>query len=429
MDNARKDYILVTEYFHPDTASTGQLMTDLAVGLRDRGLELTVYTGQPNYHSGRNERQPRRTTHEGVPVRRLGAPQVRQTSLARRLFNWLVFTVWMALALATQRNSHRELVFVSNPPFLPLAMWAVCRLKGWEYTYIVYDLYPDVAVASGHLREGGLIYRAWTRIHERVFADARNIVALGPAMQDRITEAAPEAVEPDQVDIIHNWEDPSFIVPLEKEENEFSATHGLVEKFSLVYSGNIGANHELETVVRAAASFDDEPVKFLIIGEGDRKVDMMELAASLNVESDTLEFLPYQDLETLPYSLTSGDVSVVAVREGMNGLCVSSKLYSSLAAGQPVLVIADVESDEARIVKAHEAGIQVQPGDVQGIADAVATWRENPSLVDRQGRNARAAFERHFTKERSIDEYYRLLDQDSIPASGQTDRRRSRSTG
>lgn len=429
MDNARKDYILVTEYFHPDTASTGQLMTDLAVGLRDRGLELTVYTGQPNYHSGRNERQPRRTTHEGVPVRRLGAPQVRQTSLARRLFNWLVFTVWMALALATQRDSHRELVFVSNPPFLPLAMWAVCRLKGWEYTYIVYDLYPDVAVASGHLREGGLIYRAWTRIHERVFADARNIVALGPAMQDRITEAAPEAVEPDQVDIIHNWEDPSFIVPLEKEENEFSATHGLVEKFSLVYSGNIGANHELETVVRAAASFDDEPVKFLIIGEGDRKVDMMELAASLNVESDTLEFLPYQDLETLPYSLTSGDVSVVAVREGMNGLCVSSKLYSSLAAGQPVLVIADVESDEARIVKAHEAGIQVQPGDVQGIADAVATWRENPSLVDRQGRNARAAFERHFTKERSIDEYYRLLDQDSIPASGQTDRRRSRSTG
>lgn len=429
MDNARKDYILVTEYFHPDTASTGQLMTDLAVGLRDRGLELTVYTGQPNYHSGRNERQPRRTTHEGVPVRRLGAPQVRQTSLARRLFNWLVFTVWMALALATQRNSHRELVFVSNPPFLPLAMWAVCRLKGWEYTYIVYDLYPDVAVASGHLREGGLIYRAWTRIHERVFADARNIVALGPAMQDRITEAAPEAVEPDQVDIIHNWEDPSFIVPLEKEENEFSATHGLVEKFSLVYSGNIGANHELETVVRAAASFDDEPVKFLIIGEGDRKVDMMELAASLNVESDTLEFLPYQDLETLPYSLTSGDVSVVAVREGMNGLCVSSKLYSSLAAGQPVLVIADAESDEARIVKAHEAGIQVQPGDVQGIADAVATWRENPSLVDRQGRNARAAFERHFTKERSIDEYYRLLDQDSIPASGQTDRRRSRSTG
>jgi hypothetical protein len=103
--DAGKDMVLVAEYFHPSTASTGQLMTDLAVGLVDRGLDLQVYTGQPNYHSGDNERQPRHSTHEGVPVTRIRAPQVRQSSLPRRLFNWVVFTGWMVVELAMDRKT------------------------------------------------------------------------------------------------------------------------------------------------------------------------------------------------------------------------------------------------------------------------------------------------------------------------------------
>ncbi|MFC7026560.1 hypothetical protein ACFQH8_01595 [Halomicroarcula sp. GCM10025710] len=116
MSGTETEYLLVTEYFHPDTASTGQLMTDLAVGLQERGLDLSVYTGQPNYHSGENERQPVRSVHEGVFVRRIRAPQVRQSSLVRRLFNWTVFTAWMSVVLLfDQTDRERELVFVTCP--------------------------------------------------------------------------------------------------------------------------------------------------------------------------------------------------------------------------------------------------------------------------------------------------------------------------
>lgn len=404
-----KEFVLVTEYFHPDSASTGQLMTDLAVGLVERGLNLSVYTSQPNYHSGDNEKQPFEETHEGVPVSRIRAPQIRQSSLPRRLFNWVTFTLWMFVVLARHRANRRELVFISNPPFLPVAMWLLCRLKGWEYTYVVYDLYPDVIAASGHIEPDGIVYRVWTTLHEYVFADARNVVALGPVMRDRIVKAAGSDFDPDKIAIVHNWADGEFVQPMDKADNWFSEEHDLVDTFALVYSGNIGVNHDLETVVEAARAFEDDDVRFLVIGEGDRKADIVELAEAYGLRGDTVTFLPYQDLEVLPYSLTCGDVSIVAVSEGMEGLCVSSKLYTSLAAGQPILVISRPGDDEAKIVEAHDAGKQVTQGDVDSMVRAVEEWRSNPDLVERQGRNARGAFEAHFTREQSVNEYYRLL--------------------
>ncbi|WP_158855659.1 glycosyltransferase family 4 protein [Halorhabdus sp. CUG00001] len=410
MTDDQTEYVLVTEYFHPDTASTGQLMTDLAVGLKDRGLDMTVYTGQPNYRGGPNERQPRKSTHQGVSVNRIRAPQLRQSSLPRRLFNWGVFTIWMFLVLLVSRSDgDREVLFVSNPPMLPIAMWIVCRIRGWDYTYIVYDLYPDQPVELGYLSEDGLIHRSWAALNGRALLAATNVVALGPRMEARIAAQAGPMFDKDTVTIIHNWADADFIEPKEKSENTFSEEHDLVDSFTVLYSGNIGEFHDLETVVDGAARFNDDDVTVLIIGEGDNKASIVDRAEANGTRGETVEFLPYQPRDVLPESLTSGDVSVVTVREGFEGICVSSKLYTAMAAGMPVLGIVQPEDDEARIIDAFDAGIHVEQGDVDGFVEAIDTWRSNPEHRRQQGANARAAFESYFTKTQSIDRYYRLL--------------------
>jgi glycosyltransferase involved in cell wall biosynthesis len=407
-----REYVLVTEYFAPDTASTGVLMTDLAVGLRRRGLDLSVLTSQPNYHSGENERQPRRSVHGGVPVRRIRAPQLRQSSLPRRLFNWTVFTLVAALTLLVSsppRGRDRELLFVSNPPFLPPAMWLVARLRGWDYTYVVYDLYPDNMVELGFLQREGFVVRVWSWVHRRVFRAARAVVALGPVMRGRIARVAGPGFDAGRVAIVHNWQDGSFVVPRDKTENWFSAEHGVVDRFTLVYSGNIGTFHDLDTLVEAAARVDDPDVHFLVIGEGDNRRHVRGLADELGLVPERVTFLPYQDWEDLPYSLTAGDVMVVTVQEGFEGLCVSSKLYTAMATGRPVLCIAQPDSDEARIVEGFDAGQQVAQGDTGALVAAVDRWRSDPAYYRRQAANARRAFDAHFTRDEAVDAYYALL--------------------
>ncbi len=415
------EYLLITEYFHPETASTGTLMTDLAVGLHRRGLDISVLTGQPHYHAATG-RQPRRSEHEGVEVRRVRAPQLRASSLPRRLFNWSVFTLWVAVLLLVSRPSshtNRHVLFVSNPPFLPAALWVVCRVRGWPYTYIVHDLYPDNLVVLGHITEGGLIHVGWQWVQQRTIRGARTVVALGPEMKRCLCRVAGDGFDADVITPIHNWQDETYIRPIPKDENPFSEEHGLVERFTLVYSGNIGEWHDLESLIHAAPRFDDNPVTFLVIGEGENKATLQSLARSLGLDSETVTFLPYQPFEALPYSLTSGDVSVVATYEGLEGISVSSKLYSALAAGRPVLCIAQEHDDAARVVAEFDAGLVVAQGDVSGIEEGIERWRADADLVEQQGANARRAFEEHFTRTRAVDAYYRVLTGESPPPTAE----------
>jgi len=409
MSESETEYLIVTQYFHPDTASTGQLITDLAVGLEQRGLNMSVLTTQPNYHSGDHDKEPRKTTHEGVAIRRIRAPQVRQSSLVRRAFNWIVYSVWMSIALLISRtDGDREVIFTSNPPFFPLAMWAVCRLRGWKYTYIVHDFWPLKGVAFGFWSESGIVDTVWSWLHDYAFADASNVVTIGEVMRETVIDRTNAGLSEEDVSVIHNWADEDFIEPLAKADNQFSETHGLLDRFTLLYSGNIGLFHDLETVTRAMPAVDDDVV-FQVIGEGDNKERIVEIAEKLGVRGDKVRFLPYQPLEDLPYTLTSGDVSIVTVKEEFKGICVSSKLYTSLAAGMPILAVVADGSDEAKIVNEHDAGVQVTQGETEAVAEAVEHWIADPDLVERQGWNARQAFETRFTKSESVDAYYRLL--------------------
>lgn len=413
MSSTEHEYLLVTQYFHPDTASTGELMTDLAVGLRDRGLNVNVYTTQPNYHSGELDKQPRQEEYKGVDVTRIRAPQFKQTSFVRRAFNWIVFTVWMtAVILIDTTDENREAIFVSNPPFFGLMMWGACRIRGLDYTYIVQDLWPERGVDYGFFREGGVIDRVWTRWHRRVLVDAERIVAIGQQQYAKIINYAPKRGLEEKSKIIHNWEDSEFITPVKKEDNWFSKKYGLDDVFSILYAGNIGLYHDLETPVTAVSRLEQDEAKMLIIGEGDNRDAIEALSENLGVRGDQVQFLPYLPEEDLPHALTCCDISVVTLKEGIEGTGLSSKLYTSLAAGTPVLIVAHPESDEARIVVENDCGKNVRQGNIDGVVEAIKEWKANPDVVKEQGRNARRTFDQKFTKENSIDEYYEFITKD-----------------
>lgn len=401
------EFVLVTERFHPDTTSTtGQLMTDLAAGLQERGLDMAVRTRRMR----RSERESSGERLDGLSIKRVPVPEASGSSVFHRAFNWGTFVLFVSLSLLTDRpEKNREIIFVSHPPILPPSLWVVCKLRGWEYTYIVYDFYPDAAVELGYITDGGIVHTAWSRINLRLLPEAKHVVALGPVMRERLVYSCRGALRYEDVTIIHNWDEEEFIVPRSKSDNWFSMKHGLVDSFTLVYAGNIGEFHDLETVIRAAAEFNRNDVEILIIGEGDKKESIVDLADDLDVLGKTVTILPYQPYEDVPYTLTAGDATIVAVNEGFKGLCVSSKLYSSLAAGQPVLVISSDDDDEARIVEAFDAGTQVTPGDTDAVVSTIRRWQLMPELVDRQGTNAREAFEEHFTRDQSVDRYYKLL--------------------
>lgn len=158
-------------------------MTDIATYLQEQGLDMTVYTQTP----ARSDTSPP-DDESDMTINRLPIPELRPRTMVHRGLNWLLFTVSISLLLLFDWKTERprEVIFVTYPLILPPAMYVVCNLRGWDYTYIVHDLYPDGAIELGYIEENGLVHRYWQRINRRLLKGARKIVALGPVMRDRI---------------------------------------------------------------------------------------------------------------------------------------------------------------------------------------------------------------------------------------------------
>ena len=122
-----------------------------------------------------------------------------------------------------------------------------------------------------------------------------------------------------------------------------------------------------------------------------------------------VRMLPYQPQEMLPYSLTCGDVSLVTLRSGMEGLLVPSKVYSSLAAGLAILAVMGPRSEIGHIVEEYACGYRVTPGDTASLVDAVKRMLADPALLAEMKRKARACFEENYTRGMSISKYASLL--------------------
>ncbi|MFB6151953.1 MAG: glycosyltransferase family 4 protein [Haloarculaceae archaeon] len=409
----RPSVTVVTEYFAPEEASTAQLMTELTAALTDR-FDVSVVTARPNYHpDDRSASVPRRSDRDGVGVTRVRATRFDKDRLPLRALNWLSFTLLATLRLLWAHRDDDAVMALSNPPLLPLGVWLYSRLTGTPYVYLVYDMYPDIAVELGVLPADHPVTRLWARAMERVYCDADRVVVLGESMRRRVERNAGDRpdFDPESVAVVPNWADDEEVTPMAKEDNDFAREHGTVDRFTLVYSGNVGRYHDVETAIDAVGRLEArgrDDVQLLVIGEGARKAELRERVAREGIEN--VRFLPFQPRERLPETLTCGDASLVGVRADMVGTCVSSKLYSSLAAGMPVLAVVGEGDEVARAVEACDCGEHVLPGDAERAADVIARWADDPDLRARLGENARACFERRYTLDHAVDAYADLFE-------------------
>jgi len=414
MTNRASRISVLTEYFHPEEASTAQLMTELTTGLTDR-FDVSVVTARPNYHDAdREQSAPASETVDGVDVSRVRSTRFDKDSLPRRVVNWITFTVLVTVHILRHHRDDDAILTLSNPPILPLAAWFHKRITGTPYAYLVYDMYPDMAVELGYISADGPIARIWGWVMRRVYRDADRIVVLGESMRDRLETkmADGEQFDPDKIVVIPNWEDETFIEPKAKADNEFANEQDTTDTFTLVYSGNVGRFHDVETAIDAIGLLEERgrsDVQLLVIGEGARKDELESYVEREGIEN--VRFLPFQPLERLPETLTCGDASLVGIKPGMVGMCVSSKLYSSLAAGMPVLAVVGEGDEVARVVENSECGRHVEPGKAGEVADVLATWADDPDIVATLGENARDELERRYTLDQAVAAYAELFEE------------------
>ena len=372
--------LLLNEYFPPDTSATAK-MAALVVGELSKRHRVTVLCGRPSYDP--SDRHPfyllRREQQGNVTVERVGSTTYPRFRMRQRVMNYLSY---LTLAVPRALLIPADVVLaMTDPPMMGIAAAFVAMLKRRPFVYNIRDMYPDMALGGEIVRPSGWV-NEWEKMHRWALQLAAKVIVLGEDMKDRIVAKGADSsrvvVARDGVLI------PDVLPPV---GHPVSQEVRCGFPFVLLHAGNLGFYGAWRTLVKAARELEREGVGLVFVGEGAKRAEIEAAAQG----SPAVRFLPFRPPEHIPHVLAAGDLHIVTIRRGLEGVVVPSKLYGILAAGRPVLVVAPEESDVARIVRRAGCGVVADPDNADAVVAAVRGLLADRQELTEMGERARAA--------------------------------------
>lgn len=366
--------LLINQFFHPDSAATSQLLTDLARELAHQGHQVSVICGSSQYATSSDSIVPAVSVHRIHPLRFGRSRWTRLTSYA---------TFVAGAAVRSIHGPTPDVVLtLTTPPLLSVVGTLLKLLRGTRHIIWEMDLYPDIAIQLGILHPNSLVTRLVRFLAQYSRSKADSVIALGDDMRDSlIGHGIPEG----KIHVAHNWADGVSIQPL-----PFPPL-----PLTIHYSGNMGLAHDTETIRNAILALaSGPPCRFLFSGDGPQRARFEHFCRSNALQN--VEFRPYCSRPNLREALAEGHIGLVTQKSGTVGSIVPSKIYGLMAAGRPILYIGPGNATPARLINRFECGWHILPGDVSSLVSLLTRLSASPGEISILADRARHAFSENF---------------------------------
>lgn len=389
--------LIVTQYFWPESFR----INDLALGLRERGHEVTVYTGKPNYPGG--EFFPGygflgrpREDYDGVRVIRVPLIARGNGGPARLVFNYLSFALLASLLAAFRCPGAYDVIFVYEPSPVTVGLPALVLkwVKRAPILFWVQDLWPESLSATGAVRASWIL-RLVDRIVRHIYRHCDLVLVQSRAFT---TYVQAQGVPAEKIRYYPNSAE-ALYQPVAVDQ--LAAERQLLpEGFRMMFAGNIGAAQDFETILDAAEKLRGTgDIHWIILGDG-RLHDWVNGEISRRGLRETVHLLGRHPVESMPRFFALAHAMLVTLKnEPIFALTIPAKVQSYLACGRPI--VAALDGEGARVIAESRAGIAVSPGDSDALAQAVLEiYRMSPPEREAMGQRGREYFGQHF--ERSL---------------------------
>lgn len=366
-DSVSMRILVVSQYFWPE----GFRINDLVTELVGRGHAVTVLTGQPNYPGGALDsdyaRRPEAFSQYG------GADIVRVPHILRGnrgiqlMLNYFTFALSASAIGAFKLRGRRfDAVFAFEPSPITIGIPAIVLkwVKRAPMALWVLDLWPQTLQAVGAVRSP-FILNCVDALVRLIYRHCDKILAQSRSFIDVI---ASQGVERDRIVYFPSWAEDAEPVDTSIAAPEIPPAPDI---FTVVFTGNVGEAQGFEAVIEAAKLLRDDPVRWVIVGDG-RRLDWLRAQVEQLGLEDRFLMVGRFALERMPSFIAHADALLVCLRdEPVFALTIPGKVQSYLKSGRPVLAMLNGEG--ARVVTESGAGLAVPAGDAGGLAAAVRT--------------------------------------------------------
>lgn len=388
--------LVLSLIFNPDNVSTAQIWAGIAEDLKRHGHDVRVITTTPHFHRdpSMEAKQPLRnwlwklvqkSDYSGIPVYHILMPD-KGIWPPLRMLSWINFHILSTL-LGWFMRFKPDVVIAPSPPLtIGLNAWAIAVIRNAKYIYNVQEIYPDIAVNLG-IMKNRLIIRFFSCLERFIYGKAAYVTSITAAMCQKIRGRT----DPDKVVLVPNFVDLSDVKDVPR-VNAFSDEYGLVGKFVMTYAGNMGVPQELGVMVELARRIPELTVLF--VGGGGDAARLKELARGLG----NVVFVDYQPISRMPDIYAASDIFYVGQDPQACSDGIPSKIYRILGHGKPLIVRTGADSDLAKFVRDSKSGLLLG-ADMDDAAQAVRRLMGNAESLAYMGKRGQAYVREFFGRD------------------------------
>ncbi len=386
--------LIVTQYFWPENFR----INDLSIALTERGHEVVVLTGKPNYPQGKFYKNysffsNRTEVWKNIKIYRSPIIPRGKAGRLRLLLNYFSFAFFNSIrGLSIKGNFDKILVYEPSPITVGLPAIVMKWRKNAPIYFWVQDLWPQSVTAAGGMNNKTVI-TLLDKLTRWIYKKSDKVLIQSEGFRDIIKE---QGVKNDDIEFYPNSVEGLFSVTMPKPDTLSKLPKG----FKIMFAGNIGESQDFETIVEAAkiVALTNRDIQWIILGNG-RKYHYVESKIKEYGLNDNFHLLGSHPVESMPDFFACADCLLVSLkRDYIFSLTIPSKIQSYLACGKPIL--ASLDGEGGRIVNEAKAGLIVEAENPDKLAMKALEFFDLAEGERKQmGNNGRKYFEENFERE------------------------------
>lgn len=399
-----KRLLFISQYFYPEIFRGN----DIAFHLTQKGVEVTVICGIPNYPKGQffDGYSLFKRRHEyvnGVRVIRLPIIPRGDGSTLKLLANYFSYFIIASLFLPFHllRNKKYDACFVQqlSPVMMSVPGILFKKITGRPlYTWVL-DLWPESLKAAGGVKNKHIL-SFFERFAKSEYKNSDVILVSSKGFEKNIIS---KSGYKEKIQFMPNWAED------ELNSTELLEIPNLPNGFKVVFAGNIGEAQDFDNIVEAAKIITkNDDIHFIIVGDGRKKEWLETQIIEYNLE-ERITLLGRFDLKYMPSFFNAADCLLLPLKDDeIMNLTVPAKMQAYMANGKPI--IAMINGDANELIKEVGCGISVPASSPDKLVMALRQMKSmTKTKLEEMGNKGKIFCEENYSKVKILDKLYSLI--------------------
>lgn len=398
--------VFLTHYFPPEVCSPSiRTFEQCKCWLSRR--EVTVITNFPNHPGGKlypgyRKKFVFKEEVDGIHVLRLWTLPAPEGRPFLKFLSFLVYMLLSSLFVISHRKDYDLLIAETPQFFCGISGLIIKKFTRLPFILDLGDLWPESAAACGTIN-GKMLLKMLGSLEDRLYTAADRILPSTRSFKDKLIS---KGVSPAKIEVLLSS------VAIEK----FSYREDIINEdlrcylksgFNVGYAGSIGRAESLMVLVDAASILKYTDVKFMVIGDGCQKGEMVREIRRRNLTN--IRVFPFQTQGQILSIMEKFDLVCVHLKaEEFFKSVIPLKLLEGMAMKKPILM--GIQGEAGEIVKKAGCGLPFIPEDPLDLASKVLDLRNSPADVLFKGLRGYEYVAANFDINRKAEQFLNLQD-------------------